>query len=76
MSATIRIASTACGSGGFNLGLHVLWGYRRRFQRIEFCEGLPEPSSGIVAVAFTACRDEIHEVLDLARGSTGTPGAR
>ena len=65
VSATIRIASKACGAGGFNLGLHVLRGYRRRVQRIELCEGFPEPSSGIVAVAFTAGLEEIHEVLDL-----------
>ena len=65
MSATIRIASTACGSGSFDLGLHVLRGFRRRVQRIELCEGLTQPSSGIVAVTFTSGLEEIHEVLDL-----------
>ena len=49
---------------GFDLGLHVQRGYRRRVQYIELCEDLSEPSSGIVAVALTAGLEEIHEVLD------------
>ena len=65
MSAPIRIASTVCGAGGFDLDLHVVRGYWRRVQRIELLEGFPEPPSGIVAVAFTTGLEEIHEILDL-----------
>ena len=65
VSATIRMASTPCGSGGLDLGLHVLWGCRLRVQRIKLCDGLPEPSSGIAAVAFTVGLEEIHEILNL-----------